>query len=166
MSSNLRPTTTVLNGLFCLFRPSRGVGCLRRGRSKVNPKDNSSVCPPGETLTFCWMDSAALRHNLCLPSSLISIELESPSKSTLMHHLTPSLSPIWSQNPPLPQETDNRVFKSARPFFPPEKCSSPEAFNPPCSSLHWQDESLSLICPRSHFQYRLKIFLCVHQTSV
>lgn len=92
MSSNLRPTTTVLIGHFCLFRPSVW-GRLSEETEVKGQTKRQLLRPPGEPLTFCSMDSAAVRHNLCLPSSLISIELEPPSKSTLIHPLNVPLSP-------------------------------------------------------------------------
>lgn len=92
MSSDLRPTTTVLIGHFCLFRPSVWDQPSEETEVKGQTK-RQLLCPPVEPLTSRSMDSAAVRHNLCLPSSLISIDLKPPSKPTPTHPLNLSLSP-------------------------------------------------------------------------
>lgn len=76
-SSNLRPTTTVLISHFCLFRPSAWGRPSEETEVKGQTK-RQLLCPPGDPLTSCSMDSAAVGHNLCLPPSLISIDLEPP----------------------------------------------------------------------------------------
>ncbi len=71
-----RPTTTtVLIGHFCLSRPSAW-GRLSEETEVRGQTKRQLLCSPGKPLTFCSMDSAAVRHNLCLPSSLISIDLK------------------------------------------------------------------------------------------
>lgn len=59
-------TATVLSGHFCLSRPSVWGQLSEEGEVRGEAKRKL-------LLTFCSMDSAAIRHNLCLPSSPISI---------------------------------------------------------------------------------------------
>lgn len=130
-SSNLRPTTTTLIGHFCLFRASL-LGRLSEETEVKGQTKRKLLCPPEEPLTFFSMDSAAVRHNLCLPSSRISIDLETPYESTPIHPLNVSFSPRWSQN-------TSTLKTCLLSLFIPQKCSS----DPPCS-LHCQNEAFYL----------------------
>lgn len=70
-------TTTVLNARFCLFGPSLWGQQVRRSVTR-----RELLCPPEEPPTSCLLDSVAVRHDSCRPSSLISTDL-TPPNSTL-----------------------------------------------------------------------------------
>lgn len=81
LESSRFQTATVLSGRFCLSRPSVWGQLSEEGEVRGEAKRKL-------LLTFCSMDSAAVRHNLCLPSSPISIS-HHPLKSASLACMNP-----------------------------------------------------------------------------